>query len=325
MEIMDEIKVSVFIPVYNAEKYIEHCAQTLFEQTLQEIEFIFVDDCSTDNSISILEKVAKKHKGRNIRIIRHAKNAGPLCARKTAMENAKGKYWICCDSDDWVDHNMYEQMLIVAEAEQADMVCCGIVKEGTESIHVRYDKQSETMSDVLDPEKFGGIYGLQTNKLVKASLYRKNDIKKIEGLSMWEDSCVTIPLRLLSKKTILMRECFYHYNILNASSTCHTLSKKHRMDMARAIKFLNGFFKENNLEKDAFNLLNERTMESYTHLLGYYSNENKNVLKGIFPKANIWKYTKWTFKTKLKIWLIIHMPFTFYKVWHNIKTHLKTQ
>ena len=322
---MEEIKVSVFIPVYNAEKYIEHCAQTLFEQTLQEIEFIFVDDCSPDNSISILEEVAKKYPKKNIRIIRHTKNAGPLCARKTAMENAKGKYWICCDSDDWVEHDMYERMLIVAESEQADMVCCGIVKEGTTSIPIRYNKQSETKYDILNPDKFGGIYGIQTNKLINASLYMKHDIKKLEGLSMWEDSCVTIPLRLLSKKTILMRECFYHYNVANAGSICHTLSKKHRMDMISAIKFLNCFFKENNLEKDAFDLLNERTMEAYTHLLGIFSNENKNILKDIFPKANIWKYTKWTFKTKLKIWLIVHMPFPIYKAWHNLKTHRKTQ
>ena len=103
---MEQPKVSVVIPVYGVEKYIERCARSLFEQTMQEgIEYIFVDDCSPDRSIEILEKVLKEypHREPQVKIIQHSKNQGIFYTRNTGVENATGEYIIHCDSDDWVE------------------------------------------------------------------------------------------------------------------------------------------------------------------------------------------------------------------------------
>ena len=118
------IKVSVCIPVYGVEKYIEKCARTLFEQTLQEIEYIFVDDCTQDRSMEILQKVLEEypHRKAQVKIIHHEKNGGLVAARNTALKHVSGEYVIHCDPDDWVELDLYEIMYHEAVAQGADMV-----------------------------------------------------------------------------------------------------------------------------------------------------------------------------------------------------------
>ena len=103
-------KVSVIIAVYGAEKYIEKCARSLFEQTLDDIEYIFVDDCTPDKSMDILISVLSDYPNRNnqINIIHNLTNLGLGSTHTIGMKAATGDYLIHCDPDDWVEHNMYE-------------------------------------------------------------------------------------------------------------------------------------------------------------------------------------------------------------------------
>ncbi|MCS2593772.1 glycosyltransferase family 2 protein [Bacteroides thetaiotaomicron] len=96
--------VSVIVPVYRAEKFIQRCARSLFEQTLEEMEFVFVNDCTPDSSMVILRGDNKKeypNRARQIRIVEHDQNKGSATARNTGLDNAHGSYIIYCDSDDW--------------------------------------------------------------------------------------------------------------------------------------------------------------------------------------------------------------------------------
>ena len=125
MVVNDNIKVSVCIPVYGVEKYIERCARSLFEQTMSDgIEFIFVNDCTPDKSIEILEKVLAEypHRKKQTQIINHEKNSGLVAARKTGLAHATGEYIIHCDSDDWVDVDFYQVMYETAINNNADVV-----------------------------------------------------------------------------------------------------------------------------------------------------------------------------------------------------------
>lgn len=117
-------KVSVIVPVFNVEKCIEKCARSLFGQTLNDIEYIFIDDCSPDNSIAILRTIIEDYPGRKpfVRIISHQSNKGTAAARRTGLNVAGGEYVAFCDSDDWIDLSMYEKMIAKAEAENADIV-----------------------------------------------------------------------------------------------------------------------------------------------------------------------------------------------------------
>ena len=130
-------KVSVIIPVYNVERYIERCVRSLFEQTLIDMEYIFVDDCSPDNSINILESVLEEYPNRKsqVKIIRHLENKGLPIARKTGIDNSTGDYIIQCDSDDWVDKDMYKAMYNMAVNTHSDVVVCGYyVSDGISNV-----------------------------------------------------------------------------------------------------------------------------------------------------------------------------------------------
>ena len=119
-------KVSVIVPIYGVENYIERCARSLFEQTLEDIELIFVNDCTRDKSIDILQMVMNDYPERKeqVTVLHHKENQGLPQARKTGILEAKGKYIIHCDSDDWVDHDMYRVMYEKALKESADVVVC---------------------------------------------------------------------------------------------------------------------------------------------------------------------------------------------------------
>ena len=121
-------KVSVIIPVYNVEKYIERCSENLFSQTLDDIEFIFIDDCTPDRSIEILKSVLERFPNRKetVKILKMPKNSRQAAVRKYGMELATGDYIIHCDSDDWVDVDLYEKMYTEAVRSDADVVICPI-------------------------------------------------------------------------------------------------------------------------------------------------------------------------------------------------------
>lgn len=123
-------KVSVLVPIYGVEKYIERCARSLFEQTLDEMEFIFVDDCTPDKSMEILRSVIEEYRLRfaekryTVRIERMPTNSGLAAVRRYGIQLATGDYIIHCDSDDWVDATMYEKMYNKAIGEGSDVVVC---------------------------------------------------------------------------------------------------------------------------------------------------------------------------------------------------------
>lgn len=120
-------KVSVIIPVYNAEKYLHRCLESLFAQTLAEIEYIFIDDASPDNSFAILSEWIEQNDRKNqVKIIRHACNMGVSQSRQDGMDVATGEFIIHCDPDDWISENLYRKMYDKAVRENLDVVVCGI-------------------------------------------------------------------------------------------------------------------------------------------------------------------------------------------------------
>ena len=132
-------KISVIVPVYGVERYMERCARSLFEQTLDDIEFIFVDDCSPDRSLDILNEVLEEYVDRQLQtqIVRLDQNGGLPNARKVGLRLATGNYIIHCDSDDWVERDMYRAMYEKAIKTNADMVVCDFMVTDGDSFNER--------------------------------------------------------------------------------------------------------------------------------------------------------------------------------------------
>ena len=122
------MKVSIVVPVYNVAPYIEQFARSVFEQTLEDIEHVFVDDCSPDSSMDILLSVLEEypHRKQKVKIVRHEKNMGISVTRKDGYMKTTGEYVIYVDSDDYLEPRMLELMYAKAKEHDADMIVCDI-------------------------------------------------------------------------------------------------------------------------------------------------------------------------------------------------------
>ena len=216
-------KVSVIIPVYGVEKYIERCARSLFEQTLDDIEYIFVDDCTPDKSIEILKNVLEDYslRKKQVLIISHEKNMGLPIARQSGLKVASGDYIIHCDSDDWVDTTMYEKMYNKAIEEDADMIVCDYYR--SDGVTHREDtgfisKQKELfIKEMLYMRTSWAVW----NKLVKRELYHSKFVYPAGAMA--EDLLISEQLALFSNRISFLRENLYYYydnpkSIVNTAS-----------------------------------------------------------------------------------------------------------
>ena len=142
--------VSVIVPVYNVEKYIGECARSLFAQTLEEVEYIFVNDCTPDGSMEVVRKIMEEFPGRAdaVKFVDKPRNQGLPAARKSGLELAEGVYIAHCDSDDWMEPDMLERMYREAEANDADGVVCGWFRDN-EPAPTKYSRTGENCRDFI--------------------------------------------------------------------------------------------------------------------------------------------------------------------------------
>ena len=213
-------KVSVIIPVYGVEKYIERCARSLFEQTLNDIEYIFVDDCTPDNSISILRKVLYEYPNREkqVKILRHEKNKGLAQARQTGLKIASGEYIAHCDSDDWVDVHMYEEMYNKAIEEDADVVVCDFCSTDCENEQYSKGLISKERENVIVDVLLWRIAGCLWNKLVRRKEYTDHDLN-YPTHNMGEDAALIVQILWNAKRISYLPEPFYYYYMNQTSIT----------------------------------------------------------------------------------------------------------
>lgn len=225
-------KVSVIIPVYNVEAFIERCANSLMQQTLRDVEFIFVDDASPDSSISILHNVLEKYPERlkNVQILTHKQNRGLPAARNSGMAVASGEYIFHCDSDDFVEPNMLEVLYNAAQESDADIVWCDWFL--TYQNNERYMKQPcFASSEEAVRAMLGGAMKFNVwNKLVRRSLYTDNKIVFPSGYGMGEDMTM-IRLAVHAKKISYVPRAFYHYVKTNTQAFSQTYSEQHLKEL----------------------------------------------------------------------------------------------
>lgn len=213
-------KVSIVIPVYGVETYIARCARSLFEQTLDDLEYLFVNDCTKDRSIEVLQSVLDEYPSRKpqVKIITHEKNGGQAAARTTGMKAATGEYIIHCDSDDWVDRRMYEMLYIKAKESDADVVVCN---------YYRVLKNAESKSQLVNyghpHEWLRKMHSswICWNKLVKLKIIKEHNIYPIEGLNISEDKYIMSQVFYYSDNLELEETPLYYYDKTREDSIVH--------------------------------------------------------------------------------------------------------
>ena len=205
-------KVSVIVPVYGVEMYIERCVRSLFEQTLDDIEFLFIDDCTPDKSIEILKSVLEEYPKRKEQVIIHRmkQNSGQAKVREWGMRNATGEFVIHCDSDDWVDLDMYRYMYETAKNEVADIAICDFVRTDGELSNIviksyGYSDVHEFIRNCIFTKNSWALW----NKMIKRELYLTGVIYPTENLG--EDMVLCLQLLAKCKKIAYVNIPFYKY------------------------------------------------------------------------------------------------------------------
>ncbi|MBQ9194224.1 MAG: glycosyltransferase family 2 protein [Bacteroidales bacterium] len=220
-------KVSVIVPIYNVAPYIERCVRSLMEQSLQDVQYIFVDDASPDGSIAILQSVFSGYPQRNTTLLTHSVNKGLPAARNTGLDAATGDFIYHCDSDDYLEPDALELMYNAAIKDQSDFVYCDFFLDfGT---HRRYMVNPDYPSPE-DTIKYGFLGGKMKynvwNKLLSRALYEKSGQRFPEGNSMGEDMTI-IRLATWATKMTHIRKALYHWMKDNEAAFSFNYSPKH--------------------------------------------------------------------------------------------------
>lgn len=243
-----DYNISIIVPIFNVENYISQCVESLLEQNLEKIEYIFIDDCSTDKSIEILEEVVKKFSNRinDIKIIRNLENKGISYTRKVGMQVATGNYVIQIDSDDWVECTMCNDLYQKAIENNSDIVAVDYFEdyEG-KSNYIKQDYLN--YDDHFKAILLSVLHGSLCNKLIRRELYVNNNIYPIESFSLFEDKLISLKLFNVAKKIDYIPRGYLHYRKHNSSFTAQKVKEKHIVDTMTFINELRAFLLEKNL------------------------------------------------------------------------------
>lgn len=280
-------KVSVIIPVYNVEKYIERCVRSLFEQTLEEIEYIFVDDCTPDCSMEILERIIGEYpeRSKQIRIIRHKENRGLASARNSGLRIAQGEYIIHCDSDDWVETDMYERLYQRAVDEQADITGCDFYEEYKGKRFYNRQIFHEEGKECIQRSFRGELHCGVWNKLIKRDLYTRTGIFFPDKVDMWEDVVTINRLYYFAGKITWLPQAFYHYVRYNINSYTQALNEKSCENLISAIEILTDFFVQRHTDEFDHSLNYLRLSVKRNLLLNSHGVQQK-IWNQLYPEAN---------------------------------------
>ena len=245
---MDKIKVSIIIPVYNVEKYLAKCLDSIINQTLKDIEIICVNDGSTDNSLEILTDYAISD---SRVIIINQKNAGLSAARNTGIDAATGEYIGFVDSDDWVDTNFYENLYNEAVNNQCDIAVAGIIRHYKQQNIYDLKFINSQISDNLNSKfKLSDTPDCSYvwNKIYKTAKIKEHNLKFPVG-KYYEDQYFTPLAFLKSDKLITVPEVFYHYRRHSNSIVKRTKNNAQlKQQVTEAFTFMENFITQYNID-----------------------------------------------------------------------------
>ena len=314
-----KIKVSVIVPVYNVEKFIDKCLNSLVNQTLKEIEIIVVNDGSPDNSQKVIDEYVKKYPDKIKSFIKG--NGGQGSARNMGIEKAVGEYISFVDSDDWLDLDTLEKMYFLAKKDKSDIVICDMVD------HYSYYTIYHNCT------KYNSVFEVTPSACNK--IFRKELIKDFRFLSkLWyEDFDFTTKILFNTNKISNISEGLYHCNCGHESTMNNNNSKKN-LDMITVINDIIDYLKKNDkYDKNivSYLIFNHILITTINRVAVQKSTDKKDVIRQLikYSKDNISDYRKQAFYKNISInrkiiaWLNYHNMYNLSKIILNIKGKVK--
>ena len=242
-------EVSILVSVYNSSNYIEKCAHSIFLQTFENLEVVFVNDCSTDDCMEKLQKVIEQYPNRKpfVKIINQERNRGTGFANITLINNASGKYFQFVDNDDYIEPEMTETLYKKAVSENADMVVSDFWCE--------YSKFKEYGEVCISPDNSVNLKNILTRKIIpclwknlmKRELFFGKEPVFIEGLDIPNDLYASIWLFFRAKKVVKIDKAFYHF-IRTDKAASNWASEKYFSNIALWAKLAEDFISEHKID-----------------------------------------------------------------------------
>ena len=274
--------VTIAVPIYGVEMYIERCVRSIFEQTYHNLDILFINDCTKDNSIQILHKVCEEYplRKKQIRIINHPQNYGLAVARNTAIKHSRGEFIFHIDSDDYLENTAIEDLVHAQIKKNADIVFGNyLVETIKENKIVSYcditKARRDIIKDCLSSNCSHNIWGI----LIKKTLYTENDIKTIEGVNYGEDWQVTPLLLFCAKHIDYINKITYHY------------------DLSRTDSYTAGF--SQSLEKKIHLLL--QLIQTTNHLIDFFFKKDIHYLPILYNNKSHYVQDAMIFSCRLKM------------------------
>ena len=286
---MEEIKVSVIIPVYGVERYIERSVRSLMEQTMRSaIEFIFVDDHTPDRSIDILRKTLEDYPERQsqVTILTHSENKGLAATRKTGVRAARGEYIIHCDSDDWVEPEICSLMYEQAKRTDSDIVVCNYI--------VERENSSMTVNQHFNPVKRNQLIDLLESRLhcmVWIRMFRRSFYMTfgmdVPDINNCEDFPVSFMAHALCSKVSYLSQPLYHYNRLNPNAISVSALRKNYDDTVKMYGYLRDFVNSQPEDKEIRVALNRQLSRCRNKMLRFKEIHDMTRWRNLWPELGV--------------------------------------
>ena len=313
----DNPAVSVIVPVYNAEKYLRQCIDSILSQTFSNYELILVDDGSPDISGAICDEYANIHE--NVNVI-HKINGGVSSARQCGLEKAKGEYVIHVDPDDWVDSDMLEKLYDAAVNDKADMLICDYYEENNGITKYVSQQPTSLNHDMVLYDVVYKLHGSCCNKLVRRELFHKYSISFPEQFSLHEDLYVTIALLKENISVSYLAHAFYHYCIdLNQNSLAKCGNYNANVlneDLIKHVMFCN-LMRGHDLYDDVRNRMSVYVVNRAYNCSSFSSKEFKDNMSFFYKDIIRVKHIAFTTKVRLVLSCI-----GFYKIMRKVGKYL---
>lgn len=238
----NDVKLSIIVPVYNVEKYIDKCLDSLINQTLKDIEIIVVNDGTKDNSQTIIDKYVKNYPTKVFSYIK--KNGGLSSARNYGIKKATGEYVTFVDSDDYVEKKLYEIMYKKAIEENSDIVCCPI-----KFTYLNYESFKSYNLDIFNksildsPKIMIQANSYAVNKIYKRFFWKKHNF--VFPTQLYEDSALIYNVMLLANNISCINNYCYCYNRTNEDGITKIVDNR-IYDIFKSTDSILDFYKQNN-------------------------------------------------------------------------------
>lgn len=321
MEKMQNPLVSILVPFYNVEKYVGKCVESLFNQTYSNIEYVFVDDCSPDNSLKIIKDMIDEFNipSERYNIVIHKTNMGISTSRNDCITNAKGDYILFIDSDDWIEIDMVEKLVNATKENNADISGCSYIEEYPDKSIYFSQKYTNDHLEMMKAITILTIKGVMWKLLIKRSVIVNNNIKFIPDNNMVDDYLFCCQVFYYARTFASVDEYLYHYIQYNPNNYSH-VTLFNIESQAKAVEETEKFYKDKGIYDELKNELNQRKFLLKLPLILDQNCINTNKWRTIFPECNnAWKDMNFSIGNKLMFKIAQSFLHPLIRVFRNIK------